>query len=374
MNDKKSNLSAFTCGKLRPTRLANRLQTNEQSYSIRHSLFARCFIVLFVIPLLLSCSDGTTGSSFATSGEAVSAARQLLSIIENDNKTSIQAITAYVGQWKELDDSVRACFARDTIRQPHLNHVATYRQIRDSVHTTLICKTSSKPRSYHDLFFLKEQTSRFAKDAEIATAARNAQPFFASLDSVHINIKGGKRVMNIYREFLRKASQQKIKSKEQMLSFIRAEHSYFTAFLQVLPELSDEDMSDITRMTEQCCVQVLNAAEQKVLTYEDAMIYLAMRTNKRLILNAQVAQKNIRSGKIQNTTMQHAHLWMMLQPFITMDDLAISVLSDKERKDLYKLADTMPTDIEHLAKALHLRKGSLSEMPLSFMKSYIMTL
>ena len=33
---------------------------------------------------------------------------------------------------------------------------------------------------------------------------------------------------------------------------------------------------------------------------------------------------------------------MMMQPFMTMDDLSVSVLSDKDKADLYKIADALP--------------------------------
>ena len=38
----------------------------------------------------------------------------------------------------------------------------------------------------------------------------------------------------------------------------------------------------------------------------------------------------------------HAYLLMMMQPFMTMDDLSVSVLSDKDKADLYKIADRAP--------------------------------
>ena len=46
----------------------------------------------------------------------------------------------------------------------------------------------------------------------------------------------------------------------------------------------------------------------------------------------------------------HAYLLMMMQPFMTMDDLSVSVLSDKDKADLYKIADALPKEMDGLAK------------------------
>ena len=67
----------------------------------------------------------------------------------------------------------------------------------------------------------------------------------------------------------------------------------------------------------------------------------------------------------------HAYLLMMMQPFMTMDDLSVSVLSDKDKADLYKIADALPKEMDGLAKKLHLDKQRLSDMPMLMMKIYV---
>ena len=43
------------------------------------------------------------------------------------------------------------------------------------------------------------------------------------------------------------------------------------------------------------------------------------------------------SGRVKDEHTMHAYLLMMMQPFMTMDDLSVSVLSDKDKADLYKI-------------------------------------
>ena len=50
---------------------------------------------------------------------------------------------------------------------------------------------------------------------------------------------------------------------------------------------------------------------------------------------------------------------------------AFAVLSDKDKADLYKIADALPKEMDGLAKKLHLDKQRLSDMPMLMMKIYV---
>ena len=96
-----------------------------------------------------------------------------------------------------------------------------------------------------------------------------------------------------------------------------------------------------------------------------------MRTNLRLIRNAQVAAADLQSGKVTDEETAQAYLLMLVQPFTTIDALSMSVLSEKDMTDLYKLADGLPKDIDRLAKIAKLDKQRLSDMPMLMMKIYV---
>lgn len=343
-----------------------------QSYSKLFCMMYTCFATLVVTLMLSSCSDKTGKQSFHTSDETVTAYHTRLSELRKENKVTMQRLVAIVDEWRVLDDSVSACIKRDTIARPHHYPMAEYRELRDSFHIELNRLASSKARNYHDLVLLKEQTNIYADDKELKQAAKAAQPFFASLDSLPIYNKGGRKaVMKRYRQFLATASAKPIASKEELLQFIRTEHSHYRAFLQYLPELAGEDVADIRNKTEKCCVQILRAADIKVISHKDAMIYLAMRTNLRLIRNAQVAAADLQSGKVTDEETAQAYLLMLVQPFTAIDDLSMAVLPEKDMTDLYKLADGLPKDIDRLAKIAKLDKQRLSDMPTLLMKIYL---
>ena len=307
---------------------------NAKSNSHGCIRLAICIATAFAVVMLTACSDGNGTKSFHSSDEAIREYHGCLTTLRQNGKVSIQTVVKIVNEGRVL--------------------------------------AMSKQRTFHDLLYLREQTSSHVGDEELQQAVKEAQPFFASLDSLPIYNKGGKQaVLKRYLLFLQKSAKQGIHGKEDLLAFIKEEHLYFTSFLQYLPDFADDDIGDIRRNTEHCCREILRAADRKDLSHKDAMIYLSMRTNHRLLRNAQAAIEDLNSGRVKDEHTMHAYLLMMMQPFMTMDDLSVSVLSDKDKADLYKIADALPKEMDGLAKKLHLDKQRLSDMPMLMMKIYV---
>lgn len=333
---------------------------------------AICIATVFAVFMLTACSDGNGTKSFRSGDEAIREYHGFLTTLRQCDKVAIQSLAKTINEWRVSDDSVSSCISHDTVRKAHSYPFAVYRKLNDSIHIELCRMAISKQRTFHDLLYLREQTSSHAGDEKLLQAAKEALPFFASLDSLPIYNKGGKQaVLKRYQQFLQKSVKQGIHSKEDLLSFIKEEHLYFKAFLQYLPDLADSNIGDIRRNTEQCCRQILRATDRKELSHKDAMIYLSIRTNLRLLRNAQAAIEDLKSGRVKDEHTMHAYLLMMMQPFMSMDDLSVSVLSDKDKADLYKVADALPKEMDNLAKELHLDKQRLSDMPMLMIKIYV---
>ena len=345
---------------------------NAKSNSHGCIRLAICIATAFAVVMLAACSDGNGTKSFHSSDEAIREYHGFLTTLRQNDKVSIQTLVKIVNEWRVLDDSVTSCISRDTVRKAHSYPFTVYHELNDSIHIELCRMAMSKQRTFHDLLYLREQTSSHVGDEELQQAVKEAQPFFASLDSLPIYNKGGKQaVLKRYLLFLQKSAKQGIHGKEDLLAFIKEEHLYFKSFLQYLPDFADDDIGDIRRNTEHCCREILRAADRKDLSHKDAMIYLSMRTNHRLLRNAQAAIEDLNSGRVKDEHTMHAYLLMMMQPFMTMDDLSVSVLSDKDKADLYKIADALPKEMDNLAKKLHLDKQRLSDMPILMMKIYV---
>lgn len=203
----------------------NRSAKSNLNDSIR---LAACIATAIAALMLTACSDGNGMMSFRSSDEAINEYHGFLTNLRKDDKVSVQSLAKAISEWRVLDDSVASCLARDTIGFSHSYPFAAYREIKDSIHIELCRMAMSRQRSYRDLFYLREQTSPYAHDEELHQSMKEAQPFFASLDSLPVYNKGGKQaVLNRYRQFLQKSVKRGIHGKKDLRAFIMEEHRHF---------------------------------------------------------------------------------------------------------------------------------------------------
>lgn len=99
-----------------------------------------------------------------------------------------------------------------------------------------------------------------------------------------------------------------------------------------------------------------------------------MRTNRRLILNVETCLDDIHRGKVTTPEQAHAYIWMILQPYASLDGFCIALLSDREKETLYKLAGRTPEAFRALKKMMHAGNDRLEELPGMLMEIFIATL
>ena len=322
----------------------------RKSYSKTHGKFAKLLAVCFAAIALASCGNKTGNYIFQTDEEAANAYKSYLSEVRNMGTISTERLIESVNEWQILRDSVYACITRVTTSRPHQNLENTVRILHDSLRTEFTRLALSQPRSFADVLLVKEKTSQYRRDTELAQAVTDAEPFFRALDSVAPCHGNAKQTVSIYQSFLANTLKSGIDSKDKMLAFIQEEDRLFRSFLSNLPELADADLSAIADETEKCCLSVFQSAEDGKISYRDALIYTAKRTNRRVVLNALVCCDDIDQDKVKREEQARTYVWMLLQPYVALDGFSVAVLSDMERTTLHAVADRTPQLIAKLNK------------------------
>ena len=322
----------------------------RKSYSKIHGQCAKLLAVCFATIALASCGNKTDNYTFQTDKEATNAYKSYLSEVRNMGTISTERLIESVNEWQILRDSVYACIAKGTTSRPHQNPENTVRMLHDSLRIEFTRLALSQPRSFADVLLIKEKTYQYRQDTELAQAVTDAEPFFRSLDSVAPCHGNAKQTVSIYQSFLANTLKSGISGKSEMLAFIKEEDWLFRSFLSHLPELADADLSAITRDTEKCCLSIFQSAENGRLSYRDALVYTARRTNRRIILNALACRDDINQGNVKTEAQARAYVWMLLQPYVALDGFSVAVLSDMERTTLHAVADRTPQMIAKLNK------------------------
>ena len=328
------------------------------------NLFAAAVCTL----LCTSCSTTNGNASYKTSEEAVNAYATFLSTVKAKDNVSSSDLTALAKDWRTTHDSVTACLMRDTTMAIHGDWSRAYQTVHDSMRREFQRIVLSRPRTFADVVNLKATLSAYAEDEDLDAAKKAAMPFFASLDSVPI-YKGGTNWSSLaYERMLDKTIASGFHSQADLLAFVRNEDVHFRTFLSHLSETENIAMGNITRKTERCCMLVFQAANRKELSHKDALVYLTMRTNRRLILNAQTCITDIKRGKIKSATQAQAYFWMLLQPYTSIDGVGMALLTENDRAALIKISADVPQCIGRLAKLTQMSEAQLKELPHLFMK------
>lgn len=184
---------------------------NANSNSHGGIRLAFCIATAFAVFILTACLDGNGTKSFhwlrlrpsrlgivqenlgistrcsvRSSDEAIREYHGFLTTLRQSDKVTIPSLGKTINEWRMLDDSVSSYISRDTVRKAHSYPFTVYHELNESIHIELCRMAMSKQRTFHDLLYLREQTSSHVGDEELQQAVKEAQPFFTSLDSLPI--------------------------------------------------------------------------------------------------------------------------------------------------------------------------------------------
>lgn len=346
----------------------------QKSYSKLPHLLTKLSAASGILFMLASCGGGTGKPLSEAIVDPAGTCREYLSDIRKHDGLSADDLVEHLEQWQTVRDSVSAYFRRDTLGRPHSDSRRECELLYDTIRTELSRLALSKPRTYKEVLMLKERLSPYAEDKELHDAAGKIRPFFASLDSRPAHKGDGPQILSAYRTLLAQTIRDGIHGLDDLTAYIEKEDALFRAILPYLHDSDGADVADITRDTERCCSQVFLAAGRREITYRDAMIYLAMRTNRRLIQNVQTCIDDIRNKKVGTPEQAHAYIWMVLQPYASSDGFCLALLSPDERKRLDKIAGQTPAAFETLRHILQSEDDRLEELPGMLMEIFIQSL
>ena len=290
---------------------------DTKSYSKSRSLLAGLVAASVAMFLSVSCGNGNGSAETSMKEDPAGTYGKFLSETRNMDNLSTEELAISINRWQSLRDSVFFYATQDTSGNPHSDLYGKCNVVHDSLRTEFIRLAGSAPRSYQDVFVLKERTSPYCDDKELADAADSIRSFFVSLDSIPPLAIEGNGIRSAYRRLLARTLQDRIHNLTDLKTFIRDEDVMFRTFLAHLDDLAGEDMSDLTKDTERCCSLVFLATEKKEISYRDAMIYMAMRTNRRIIQNAVACLNDIREDKVKSRAQAFGYACMILQPYRT---------------------------------------------------------
>ena len=176
--------------------------------------------------------------------------------------------------------------------------------------------------------------------------------FFGSMDATPTFGTDAGETVRRYEALLDSALADGFSSKEDLFDFLRDEDMAFRSFLEHLPDLGNIPLAGIRDNSIGVMRQMVTLASEDdgVFAPSELLTILTMRNNRRLIQNVLQCVNNIRAGKVGNDERSEAYLWMLLQPWLTFDAGAYSLMSGAQMRTMGILAAETPKCVERLGK------------------------
>ena len=331
------------------------------------------FHLLFLCTLFISssCSTGTQ-YDFESSDDALRKYNSFFHSIQEQQVVNSEQMAAYINQWQELSDTVLHYIEKDPAFTAHAGLSMVFAENTDSIRTALLRLADKCTLS--DVAYVKLHTSKYAEESGLDSLKQAAGNFYSSLDKNPIYNKDVHEILADYSKYLSEVNRMGIHSKKEFLNYIANEDRHFRSFLAHLDKCSSMNMTGITNLTTDICTSIYSNASKKIISAEEALVYMSMRTNRRLIVNAKIFNEVLKRGKIKDAPQANAYLWMMLQPYLSMDSFGVAMLTPEQSQAMTDIAKDFQTIVSRLDSKHLLDKELSDKLPTQLMRLYISTL
>ncbi len=359
-----------------PSPIHKREKNKDRLVSIYSNMALPILTALLALLIFSSCpSCSREGKyNFQNRQDALSEYHKYLLKVRAVAHTNTNDFGETLCEWHEINDTVYRFLKKDSVFVKHHNEANDYFLIHDSIRTEMLRLTETWKYGYGDVLSIKDKTCSYKEDKELLDAVHEAEPFFNSLDSTSISVCDKHSILKRYRYFLRETKQHGINNKSQLLEFIRHEDFLFRSFLSHLYEMDNEPLADITKDTEHICRNVFLAAKDGKISSRDVIVYMSMRTVRRLLQNSAECVENINRLEMKNKAQGNAYLWMIIQPFISIDQFSLATMTQRERRKFDYIISNLPKS-RRFADTFDINLKALNYLlPQQLLKIYVLSL
>lgn len=342
----------------------------DNLWQIKHFILSLA-AVLTVSAATCSCSGNNKELVITDAPSALKAHRTFLKKVSESKETDIRNVIALTKEWFVLSDTLSNHVQPDSVMHKIYDD-RMYCSMQDSIADRLERMVDAKARTFEDVLTVREALCELPKDSLFRNASADARQFFESLDMAQVPVQSKDESVSSYTALLGSYLKKGISSKSDMQGFIRAEDVAFRGFLMHLHELGNTSLKNITNTTESVCELIFKSAASGQMQAQTPLVYMLMRTNRRIIQNAMTCLSDIKEGRVTGEDEQAVvYLWMMMKPFFPMNDLSLVLLSDGQKEDMRTLAHELPSVSAKLNKGMGLPQLPIDEMPNEIIKEYV---
>lgn len=323
-----------------------------------------------------SCSsDNRTNGEGGGTRQALSIYKGFLDEVNAFNEKETAKLVDLCRRWYALRDSVAASLPHDSIvMHGYPAGQEEFININDSIATRIAKIVRSNDYTLTDYLNFRFALGYIPHEEKYRPYIKPGHDFYSNLDFVNLYQGNCKTTIDRYESFLNNTLKKGISTQKELESFICVEDRNFRTSLKFLHDLGDNSLEHVNEMTKEIIGRVsMNLIDScDAFNREKALVLMVMRSNRRLTANAWQCAKDIQEGKLkEEEKLYAAYFWMLLNPFIYIDDIAVCLMSEELKAQYYRLAALMPELMEPISKRLPVGRFSLEELPKELIVAYL---
>lgn len=327
-----------------------------------------CYLIALLS--VISCTSNKT-QEICNKDDAFHSYETFANRLHKSQKMSISQIVTALDEWKLLEDTVLHFIITDSISD-NLPNITRCAIIKNNITDKIIDLVDGQTRSYEDIIVIQQSLSGYSHSMANIDAFRNAEAFFKTLENNVSKNTTAHQVLSQYIKALMLWNTKKISSLRDIQEFIKEEDFFFINFLNHLYEYNSEDVQTIIKATEEMTGNMYKSFANKKLRSSDIHIYMAIRTNRRLMQNAAQCAEAIKSKIIKTPAQAAMTVSMLINPYSNYNYTCIGLRT----KDQIKKLSSIGKQIEPLITQLK-REGLIDELntdslPYKLIKEHIL--
>ncbi len=340
------------------------------SFSMKHQL--KCYLLVMLI--FISCNLKNEKSKIYNKENAITTYEEFQNKLHNTQLASTNDLLNKLEEWRILEDTVLHYLISDSIQDQTRNvqDMTRCAVIRNGITTEIIRLTDSQLRTYGDIIDVQQSFNDYNLNDRYPDTFHNAECFFNRLIIQKHKDKNAHEIMTQYTNQLLYWKSKEFSSKHDMLEFIKEEDYHFSYFLDHLYDYDSRSVKSIITMTDNISKLMYESAKTGKLDMNELKIYLGIRTNRRLIQNANKCASAIRLKQIKTPEQAEMTVSILLNPYSNYNRMCAGMRTKEQTKALHSLGKEIPSLLNYLKQQGLIRKNISDSLPNMMIKEHIL--
>lgn len=327
-------------------------------------------LIAFLICMMVSSTSCTKRQPQKPLEKCLNDYRHFTESICGQEDLKVSDFPSVIQFWHSYEDSIFT-FIEDSASEIQMQTLSEVAGCSHSILEKLNSVIDTRLHAYTDVLMLQNALARYDFDADIDEYAFLAQSFFASLDTVNVTPTTPMLSERHYLQFLSDYLNRDFTSWYDVLEYMTEEDYLYRQYIDDYLSHSVMTSQQIVADTEEIVGQMMDGSHNGCFSDIELVIFMASRTNRRIIQQADTCLTSIETGKINDAQSGTKAILSALTPFTSFNALLIVVRTDEQRSKLNEIGRRIPRAMRKLEEQHIEFPEPLDSLPNQLLKEYV---